>query len=159
MKTLCDQCFPPAWAEVEILTIPSFWPCACCGKHEKDGLRCNVFRDDPRFRGLLRPTREQVIALARNAGVNGDPAKDVDDDTDTWYGNQYLPSGALEELVTLAMREGRAQALEIAMAIYKEADKVAHPDAKAWTDECVQRIRGFSPKFKDDECNEKQNEM
>jgi len=55
----------------------------------------------------LGPTRETVVRLARAAGVNGDPAGPGDDGIDTWYGNQYLPSGALTKLVALTMAAER----------------------------------------------------
>lgn len=58
----------------------------------------------------LGPARETVVRLARAAGMNGDPAGPGDDGIDTWYGCQYLPSGALTKLVALAMAEGREQA-------------------------------------------------
>ena len=59
----------------------------------------------------LGPTRETVVRLARAAGLNGDPAGPGDDGIDTWYGHQYLPSGALAKLVALAMAEERARCL------------------------------------------------
>lgn len=143
MTTLCEECFG-GWADAEVLTHVPLGPCIRCGrydKREKGGLRCHMFRTDPRFHGVVRPTREQVIALARAAGINGEPAGPDDDGIDTWYGNQYLECGSLSALVELAMREGRAQALEIAQGIHAEAAEVAHPDADGWTAECVRRIR------------------
>ena len=38
---------------------------------------------------------ERIIEIARSVGINCDPAGPGDDGFDTWYGNQYLPSGAL----------------------------------------------------------------
>ena len=141
--TLCEECFD-GWAEVEVLTIVPMGPCVSCGRWDerhRSGLRSHLFRGDPRFSSWTIPKREQVIALARSAGINGVPAGSDEDGIDTWCGNQYLPCGALTSLVSLAMREGRAQALKIARAIHAEAADVAHPDAEVWTDECVKRIR------------------
>jgi hypothetical protein len=47
--------------------------------------------------------REEVIELARMAGINGEPAGPSDQGIDTWYGNQYLPSGALERFAELVI--------------------------------------------------------
>ena len=55
----------------------------------------------------MAPDRELVVRLARAAGINCDPAGPGDDLIDTWYGDQYLPSGALTRLVALAMNAGR----------------------------------------------------
>ena len=88
----------------------------------------------------LGVTRDEVVSLARAAGVNGEPAGPNDDEIDSWYGNQYLPSGSLTKLVGLAMIAGIRRALAIAKSIHAEAADVAHPDAEFWTAECVKRI-------------------
>ena len=88
----------------------------------------------------LGVTRDEVVSLARAAGVNGEPAGPNGDGIESWYGNQYLPSGALTKLVGLAMISGIRRALAIAEAIHAEAADVAHPDAEVWTAECVKRI-------------------
>lgn len=59
--------------------------------------------------------REEIIRMAREAGINFDPAREGDDGIDCWYGDQYLPCGALKkfaDLVEAAEREACAQVCE-----------------------------------------------
>ena len=56
-------------------------------------------------------TPEKFKLLCRDAGIN----LNIDGDGDTWYGNQWLPEGALRkfaELVSTAEREACAQLVE-----------------------------------------------
>lgn len=54
----------------------------------------------------MKLTRDKVIALARQAGVNGEPAGESDQGIDTWHGIQFLPCGSLTKLVELAASHG-----------------------------------------------------
>ena len=76
---------------------------------------------------MSESTRDTVIRIARAAGVNCDPAGPGHDDIDTWYGNQYLPTGALTALVLAAMAEERERcAKEAWMAASSDCeDRVA----------------------------------
>jgi hypothetical protein len=51
--------------------------------------------------------RSEIIRMAREAGINFDPAGPSDDGIDTWYGNQYLPSGAIRRLIEIAQAAER----------------------------------------------------
>lgn len=54
-----------------------------------------------------------IKKLARQAGINFDPADPNDDDgIDTWYGDQYLPSGALQRFAELVVASERAKIAE-----------------------------------------------
>lgn len=52
-------------------------------------------------------TRDDVIRMAREAGINFDPAAPGGDGIDAWYGDQYLPCGAVVKLIEIAMAEER----------------------------------------------------
>lgn len=66
--TLCEECYP-GWGRVEILTIGApLTPCAQCGRHDqshKGGLRCHLFRSDPREAPAIQPIDEAQQQLAR----------------------------------------------------------------------------------------------
>jgi hypothetical protein len=51
--------------------------------------------------------RGEIIRIAREAGINFDPAGPGDDGIDTWYGNQWLPCGAIQKLIEIAQAEER----------------------------------------------------
>ena len=55
-------------------------------------------------------TNEELKAIAREAGINFDPAGEHDDGIDTWYGSQYLPSGSLQRLVAAVVARERSKA-------------------------------------------------
>jgi hypothetical protein len=46
-----------------------------------------------------------IEQLAREAGINFTPAGPHDDGIDTWFGDQYLPSGALQRFAALVLAE------------------------------------------------------
>lgn len=50
MITLCEDCFADSAAR-EVLSIVPLSPCVSCGRYDmshKQGLRCHLFRSDPR---------------------------------------------------------------------------------------------------------------
>ncbi|MDX9716288.1 MAG: hypothetical protein RBT67_02840 [Thauera sp.] len=73
-------------------------------------------------------TRDEIISMAREAGINFDPAKEGGDGIDCWYGDQYLPSGALQKfaaLVAAAERTGCFRHQEVAMRHAVTAERAA----------------------------------
>lgn len=52
-------------------------------------------------------TGEEITRLARLAGINCDMAQPGE--VDTWYGNQWLPDGALRRFALLVEESCRAQ--------------------------------------------------
>ena len=47
----------------------------------------------------------KIEAMAREAGIKFTPAGPADEGIDTWYGAQYLPSGALARFHALALEQ------------------------------------------------------
>jgi len=89
---------------------------------------------------MLGPTRELVIRIARAAGVNGDPAGPGDDGIDTWYGNQYLPCGALTKLVALAMAEEQARWVALLRSWVVEAERESRAEAAGWLERAIDAL-------------------
>jgi len=58
--------------------------------------------------------RDEIIRMAREAGINFDPAGPGDDGIDTWYGDQYLPCGSIAKLIEIAQSAEREACAKVA---------------------------------------------
>lgn len=83
--------------------------------------------------------------LARDAGINFTPAGPSDDGIDTWFGDQYLPSGALQKFAALVLAEhspaiialARKLAMEeAALLCEKHVNNATDWDSSYW-DQCA----------------------
>ena len=85
---------------------------------------------------------ELIERLAREAGITMNPAGPSDDGIDTWFGVQYLPSGALVRFAALVAAEC---AFLAEVQKYNHAQKLSDPPQSSAAVEAAWAIRAAFP--------------
>lgn len=93
-------------------------------------------------------SNELIERLAREAGINFEPAGKADEGVDMWFGDQYLPDGALARFAALVAEHLATHVVASADAL-EHAERYGGSEAAGELDSAADRIRAAFPMPKD----------